>query len=70
MDDLRNSNFSDIEEIDLKEIFFKLLFHWRLFVVLGVLGVSIAVIINRYSTDIYKLSTLINIKESENPLAT
>jgi len=65
MSDFQNNNKPQIEEIDVIELLFKLLSHWKLFVVSVVLSVSIAFIINRYATKIYKLSTLINIKESE-----
>ena len=65
MSDFQNNNKPQIEEIDIRELLFKLLSHWKLFVVSVVLSVSIAFIINRYATKIYKLSTLINIKESE-----
>ena len=70
MNDIPNNNIPNVEEIDIKEIFFKLLSHWKLFFVVVVISLTISVIINRYATNIFRLSTLINIKESENPLAT
>jgi capsular exopolysaccharide synthesis family protein len=62
-------NTSHAEELDIKELLFKLLAHWRLFVIAIVVTFFVAWLVNRYSTKIYELSTLINIKESENPLA-
>ena len=58
-----------LEEIDLKEILFKLLGYWKLFAVTIFVTLFIAWLVNRYTTEVYQLSTLINIKESENPLA-
>ena len=60
---------SPIEEIDLKEIFAKILSHWRLFAISVFVCLFVAWLVGRYTTQIYQLSALVNIKEAENPLA-
>ena len=64
-----DDNKVDLQEVDLKEILFKLIGYWRLFVVSVFVCVFVAWLVNRYSTEVFQLSTLVNIKESENPLA-
>ena len=57
-----NSNF------DIKEFFFKIIDHWKLFVVTIIVGLIIANILNRRIQRIYELKSLITVKSEQNPL--
>ena len=60
MQDFQDNTTGQLEDIDIKELIFKLLSYSPLYIVLGALGIAVAWIINRYATDIYKLSIPLN----------
>ncbi|HBH06875.1 MAG TPA: hypothetical protein DDX92_09780, partial [Flavobacteriales bacterium] len=62
------NQFIDTNEVDLKEILFKLLAEWRVYVVLLGMGLLIAYLFNRYSNRLYEISALIHVEEKNNPL--
>ena len=56
------------DSIDIKELLFKILGFWPFIVGSMIIGLSIAFIVNRYSRNVYELSTVLNVEEAENPL--
>ncbi|MCF6351354.1 MAG: polysaccharide biosynthesis tyrosine autokinase [Flavobacteriaceae bacterium] len=60
----------ELEEnsIDFKAYFFKLISHWKLFLVVIILAFLVARYINKRKERIYSLSTTIAIQEEQNPL--
>lgn len=65
-----NFNVNELNTFDIKEYFFKIIDHWKLFVVTILLGLLIANIVNRRSQKIYKLASVITVKDEQNPLFT
>ncbi|MDZ7614674.1 MAG: polysaccharide biosynthesis tyrosine autokinase [Flavobacteriaceae bacterium] len=65
-----NFNVNELNTFDIKEYFFKIIDHWKLFVVTILLGLIIANIVNRRSQKIYKLASVITVKDEQNPLFT
>ena len=58
-----NFNVNELNTFDIKEYFFKIIDHWKLFVVTILLGLLIANIVNRRSQKIYKLASVITVKD-------
>ena len=58
------------ESIDFKEIFFKLVSFWPYILGSTAICLSIALITNRYARNIYEISTVLNVEEAQNPLAS
>lgn len=56
------------DSIDIKDLLFKILGFWPFIVASMIIGLSIVFIVNRYSTNVYELSTVLNVEEAENPL--
>lgn len=56
------------ESIDLKELLLTILRFWPFIVISVVISLSIALIVNRYSRNIYELKTVLNVEESDDPL--
>src|SRR6056300_240618 len=67
MDQL-NTTPQQEDSIDIKDLLFKILGFWPFIVGSMIIGLSIAFIINRYSRNVYELSTVLNVEEAENPL--
>ena len=65
-----NFDINDLNTFDVKEYFFKIIDHWKLFLVTIFLGLLIANVINRRSQRIYKLDSVITVKDEQNPLFT
>lgn len=68
---MNQNNKFDITELnnfDIKEYFFKIVDHWKLFVVVILFGLIIANILNRRTQRIYELKSLITVKDEQNPL--
>ena len=63
-------DINDIKSFDLKEYIFKIISHWKLFIVMLLLGLLVAFYINKRQQRIYKLSSIITVKEENNPLFT
>ena len=63
-----NSTPQQEDSIDIKDLLFKILGFWPFIVGSMIIGLSIAFIINRYSRNVYELSTVLNVEEAENPL--
>ncbi len=53
------------EVIDLKQIFFKFLKYWYLFIIAIILSLAVAYLFNKFSKPIYKVSTTILIKDEK-----
>src|SRR6056300_192509 len=69
MDQL-NTTPQQEDSIDIKDLLFKILGFWPFIVGSMIIGLSIAFIVNRYSRNVYELSTVLNVEEAENPLGT
>ena len=67
MDQL-NTTPQQEDSIDVKDLLFKILGFWPFIVGSMIIGLSIAFIVNRYSRNVYELSTVLNVEEAENPL--
>ena len=66
-----NSKFDlDIQSFDIKEYLFTILSYWKLFLISVVLALFIAKVVNMTSERIYSLSSLITVKDEQNPLFT
>ena len=63
-----NSTPQQEDSIDIKDLLFKILGFWPFIVGSMIIGLSIAFIVNRYSRNVYELSTVLNVEEAENPL--
>ncbi|MEN8126125.1 MAG: polysaccharide biosynthesis tyrosine autokinase, partial [Bacteroidota bacterium] len=61
-------DINELNTFDIKEYFFKILDHWKLFVVTILLGLIIANIVNRRTQKIYNLKSIITVKDEQNPL--
>ncbi len=61
-------DINELNTFDIKEYFFKILDHWKLFVVTILLGLIIANIVNRRTQKIYNLKSVITVKDEQNPL--
>lgn len=70
MKPLQNQKFdiAELNNFDIKEYFFKIIDHWKLFVVVILIGLIIANILNRRTQRIYELKSLITVKDEQNPL--
>lgn len=53
------------EVIDLKQIFYKFLKYWYLFIIAIILSLAVAYLFNKFSKPIYKVSTTILIKDEK-----
>ena len=56
------------DTIDIKSFIIKNLRYWYLFVFFLIIAFFIAILVNKYSTPVYKVSTWILINEKEDPL--
>ena len=63
-------SINDIKAFDIKEYVWKVISHWKLFLIMFVLGLLIAFYINKRSQRIYNLNSIITVKEETNPLFT
>ena len=73
MKQLKKLDLKEIENInsfDLKEYILKIISHWKLFVVVPLLGILIAYAVNVRMQRIYSLKSIIAVKEEQNPLFT
>ena len=73
MKQLKKLDLKEIENInsfDLKEYILKIISHWKLFVVMPLLGILIAYTVNVRMQRIYSLKSIIAVKEEQNPLFT
>ncbi|RLD73718.1 MAG: sugar transporter, partial [Bacteroidetes bacterium] len=61
-------DINELNTFDIKEYFFKIIDHWKLFAVTILLGLIIANIVNRRTQKIYNLKSLITVKDEQNPL--
>ena len=65
-----NFNVSELNTFDIKEYFFKIIDHWKLFVVTITFRTSHSQYRQRRSQKIYKLASVITVKDEQNPLFT
>ena len=65
-----NSTQQQEEGIDIKHVLLKIMGSWPILVISMIIGLSIALVVNRYSRNIYKLSTILSVEEAENPLGS
>jgi len=70
MKPIQNQKFdiNELSNFDVKELFFKIIDHWKLFVVATLVGLLIANILNKRTQRIYELKSLITVKDEQNPL--
>ena len=61
-----NQSFLEEETVDIKELLYKFISHWRLFALTIPIALTIAYFVNRYSDPIYEMSTsvLISLEKS------
>ena len=55
---------------DFKSFLFRILTYWYLFVISAIIGLSIAYYVSQRAVPIYKMSSLITLKDDQNPLFT
>ncbi|MGB5262337.1 MAG: polysaccharide biosynthesis tyrosine autokinase, partial [Lutimonas sp.] len=65
-----NFDINDLNTFDVIEYLFKILDHWKLFLLTIFIGLSVAYWINKRSERIYKLDSIITVKDEQNPLFT
>ena len=70
MKQLDKLDINDLKTFDIKEYIFKVLSHWKLFVLMLILALIIAMFINKRKQRIYNLNSIITVKEEQNPLFT
>ena len=58
----------EIQSFDIKEYLYKIVGYWKLFAVAIVLSLIIAKIVNTTSQKVYNLTSLITVKDEQNPL--
>jgi len=63
-----NKSQSDLGTFDIKTYFFKIIAHWKLFILFLLITFSYAYYKNISTQHIYGLSTTISVKEKSNPL--
>ena len=57
------------DRFDIKDLAFAIIRKWPLILIGGLIGLTIAFVINRYKSDIYELEAVLNVEQVENPLA-
>ena len=57
------------DRLDIKDLFLKVLKKWPFILLSGVLGIIVALFLNRYIRDTYQLEAVLNVEQVENPLA-
>lgn len=69
MNDL-NSNPTPVQEesIDLKQIIFKFLRYWYLYVISVLLALTVAWLVNRYTKPVYSVNTTVLLEQQSSPL--
>lgn len=67
---LENFDVNDLKTFDVKDYVLKVISHWKLFVLMLLLGLIVTFFINKRKQRIYSLSSLITVKEEQNPLFT
>lgn len=70
MNQLEKFDIDDIKSFDIKDYVLKVISHWRLFLGMLILGLIIAFFINKRKERVYSLSSIITVKEEQNPLFT
>ena len=70
MKQLDKIDINEIKSIDLKEYIIKIISHWKLFLIMLIVGLFIASYINKRKERVYSLKSLIAVKEEQNPLFT
>jgi tyrosine-protein kinase Etk/Wzc len=68
MTDGTYANFDSEDSIDIKAFLLKCIRHWHYFAFFLIVAVLIALLINRYTTPVYKVTTFLLIRDEENPL--
>ncbi|MCB0475680.1 MAG: sugar transporter, partial [Flavobacteriaceae bacterium] len=63
-------DLNEIKSFDVKEYVLKIISHWKLFLAMLFLGLLLAFFVNRYKQRIYRLDSVITVKEEQNPLFT
>ena len=56
--------------VDFKDLFYRVVGFWPFILVFIFLGTIVAFTINRYSSNIYEIKTVLSVEESDNPLAS
>ena len=57
------------DRFDIKDLAFAIIRKWPLILVGGLIGLTIAFVLNRYKSDVYELEAVLNVEQVENPLA-
>ncbi len=70
MNQLEKFDIDDIKSFDIKDYVLKVISHWKLFLGMLFLGLIIAYFVNKRKQRIYSLSSVITVKEEQNPLFT
>jgi capsular exopolysaccharide synthesis family protein len=58
----------EIQSFDIKEYLYKIIGHWKLFVIMVVLALIVAKFVNIRTQKVYNLKSLITVKDEQNPL--
>jgi tyrosine-protein kinase Etk/Wzc len=66
--DERTNLFDTEESIDIRAFLYKCFHHWYLFFIIVAIALTVAVLINRFTNPMYKISTFVLIHDKENPL--
>jgi tyrosine-protein kinase Etk/Wzc len=66
--DQRFYQFDEEETIDIKSFIIKCFHHWPYFVIILVIALTIAFLVNKFTSPVYKVKTWILIRDEENPL--
>ncbi len=70
MNQLENFDINEIKSFDVKDYLLKVISHWKLFLGMLLIGLLCAYFVNKRKQRIYSLSSVITVKEEQNPLFT
>ena len=70
MSQIEKFDINDLKSFDIKDYILKVISHWKLFLIMLILGLVVAFFINKRKPRIYSLNSVITVKEEQNPLFT
>ncbi len=70
MSQIEKFDINDLKSFDIKDYILKVISHWKLFLIMLVLGLVVAFFVNKRKPRIYSLNSVITVKEEQNPLFT
>ena len=68
MNNIDLTDISSLDTFDIKAYIFKILAYWKLFIISIIIALLIANYITKRQKRLYKLNTIITVKEEQNPL--